>query len=114
MWLAPFVNPKAELNLINGRHFRCNTIVISFEKPLIFSAVKFWNYAKTPARGVRELEIYLDDRIIYKVIIKILNLIVKFQTNIPCRVTSKKHLLKKIFHLLQIHWQLQFSLHAQH
>lgn len=29
-------------------------------------ALRLWNYSKTPKRGVRELSVYLDGRLIYK------------------------------------------------
>lgn len=38
-----------------------------FEKPVIISAIEMWNYSKSPLRGVKEIEIYLDDKLIYKV-----------------------------------------------
>jgi hypothetical protein len=34
---------------------------------LAISAIEFWNYSKTPSRGVREIEIILDDNLIFKV-----------------------------------------------
>jgi len=30
------------------------------------SAVRLWNYSKTPSRGVHEFEIVLDDKQIYR------------------------------------------------
>ena len=58
MWLAPYVNIKEN---------KFNTIYILFEGQVIVSAINIWNYTKTPNRGVREVEISLDDKIIYKV-----------------------------------------------
>lgn len=32
------------------------------------SQIDIWNYSKDPERGVREIEIILDEKIIYRVI----------------------------------------------
>ena len=33
----------------------------------MISAINFWNFAKNPDRGSREIELYLDDNLIYQV-----------------------------------------------
>lgn len=45
-------------------------IYFGSEKPYILGAIRFWNYSKTPARGVHELAISFDDRVIFKVKVK--------------------------------------------
>ena len=53
-WLAPFTpgSPQA--------------ITVDFGgTPAILAALRFWNYAKDPARGAKEVEAYLDDRLVY-------------------------------------------------
>jgi len=53
-WLAPF-NPGTP-----------QAITVNFgETPVILAALRLWNYAKDPARGAKEVEVYLDDRLVY-------------------------------------------------
>lgn len=68
MWLAPFLHERRDEGVFKTQR---NEIIISFDKPIILSCAKFWNYSKTPERGVRELEIYVDDSIIYRVTISL-------------------------------------------
>mmetsp|Transcript_45163 Transcript_45163/g.76057 ORF Transcript_45163/g.76057 Transcript_45163/m.76057 type:complete len:256 (+) Transcript_45163:2-769(+) len=53
MWLAPFGSGKP------------NFIYLIFEEPVAVSRMEFWNYAKTPDRGVKDLMVWADDILIY-------------------------------------------------
>ena len=44
-----------------------NEIHINFKKLTKISYIDIWNYAKTPQRGVQEIEIYFDGYLLYKV-----------------------------------------------
>ena len=63
MWLAPMVNKK------HAQHSG-NTIFIFFDSPVSLSRVTFWNYSKTPSRGVREFEIFVDDVLVFHGVMK--------------------------------------------
>lgn len=68
MWLTPCtaIN-KANLEYKKKKSPPFNVVYLIFEKPISISCINFWNYSKTPNRGVREVEIFLDENIIYKV-----------------------------------------------
>jgi len=63
MWLAPLLVDRRDEGVFKVDH---NEIIITFDKPKIISCIKFWNYSKTPSRGVREVEIFCDDLVIYR------------------------------------------------
>jgi protein JBTS26 len=42
-------------------------VFVLFDGPVALSMIRLWNYRKTPARGAREISVYLDGRLLYKV-----------------------------------------------
>ncbi|PSC76354.1 N-methyltryptophan oxidase [Micractinium conductrix] len=43
-----------------------NSVVVSLDAPLLLGSLRLWNYAKTPSRGVQQLEVYLDEQLVWK------------------------------------------------
>jgi len=58
MWLAPLVRHPP------------NSIELVFDEPTRISCVHFWNYSRTPARGARDIELYVDDLLVYQGILR--------------------------------------------
>ena len=56
-WLTTFVKFDKSL--------QTNIIIVEFKDPVILGVVNIWNYTKTHHRAVKEMEIYLDDNIIF-------------------------------------------------
>ena len=54
MWLAPFLIDRA------------NFIFVFLDEPITISRIVVYNYTKTSTRGVKELEILVDDVIVYR------------------------------------------------
>eukprot|EP00887_Chlorella_sp_A99_P000656 scaffold5.g656.t1 len=44
----------------------CNVVEVALDAPALLGALRVWNYARTPARGAREAEVYLDEQLVWK------------------------------------------------
>ena len=63
IWLAPYIYRKGQDKTMIEK----NTIYISFADPTMISNINIWNYTKTPRRGVKDIEIFFDENLIFKV-----------------------------------------------
>lgn len=68
MWLAPFNNWT-----LYDTDVRPNQVNFTFDSQICLSAMQFWNYGKTANRGAKEIEVLLDDAVIYKGYLRISN-----------------------------------------
>lgn len=71
MWLAPFVNRYFDNE--KQKNEKLNYIFLGFSKPVIVGGISIWNYSKDPNRGAKQIGVYLDDNLIYKVILLFLS-----------------------------------------
>ena len=62
IWLAPLLSDVEKIE--KGRP---NVILLEYSKPTRISGINFYNYVKTPSRGVREIEVFLDSFLLYRV-----------------------------------------------
>lgn len=58
-WLAPRSKHAA------GQHNKANTITVVLPHAVALSKLRLWNYHKNPERGACEIEVLLDDQLIY-------------------------------------------------
>jgi hypothetical protein len=58
MWLTPFTP------------FHPVSVYIVFDWPVALAAIKLWNYSRTPARGVQDMQILLDDVIVWEGVVR--------------------------------------------
>merc|ERR1712196_577235 len=56
MWLAPLADGNSVPNCIE---FVC-------DGPTVVACLRVWNYSRTPGRGVRDVEMYFDDLLVYQ------------------------------------------------
>jgi hypothetical protein len=71
MWLAPFKNTHSHAAASASEKDRDekrepNFVQVILNQPVAVSAVRFWNYAKTPERGVNEFEIEIDGKQVFR------------------------------------------------
>ena len=64
-WLAPRAATLSMMKHEVPDLEACNEVYFVFPQEVRLAAVEFWNYSKTPGRGARELDLSVDDHIIY-------------------------------------------------
>lgn len=70
--MTPYKNTKGHANASasgdkdQAKKREPNYVILLFEQPVAISALRLWNYSKTPARGVNEFELEIDGQKIYR------------------------------------------------
>ena len=82
MWLCPLSSPTAfASSASNGKHNSAHSssnnmrthptnIFILLDEPTKISCLKIWNYSKTASRGAKEIEIFVDDVLVFRGVLK--------------------------------------------
>lgn len=65
-WLSPFIDTTLHSFSIKSPNF----VSFYFDQPEEIGAIQFWNYRKTPNRGVKDFDILIDDVLAYKGVMK--------------------------------------------
>lgn len=68
-WLSPLartMDERMNIEEIGGVKYITNSLYFLFDKPIILSYIKIWNYHKTPKRGAKDIEIWMDNTLLYK------------------------------------------------
>lgn len=58
MWLTPFTQNSEVL------------IYAYFDVPVSISVIKFWNYLRTPDRGAKDIQIFMEDHLIWQGVLR--------------------------------------------
>ena len=71
IWLTPYKNTKGHSSTSssekdNAKKREPNFVTLLFEQPVAISALRIWNYSKTPARGVNEFELEIDGKKVFR------------------------------------------------
>ncbi|CAM9286557.1 unnamed protein product [Heterosigma akashiwo] len=64
-WLAPLARTYHRAGRTGVAPFDVNLVYVLLDRPAALSKVRLWNYGKTPARGAREVSLWLDGRLLY-------------------------------------------------
>lgn len=59
IWLTAFPHPGAVTDSYVD-------VLLMFPEPVAIGMIRIWNYAKTPSRGAFEMEMYLDESLVYR------------------------------------------------
>mmetsp|Transcript_5505 Transcript_5505/g.15335 ORF Transcript_5505/g.15335 Transcript_5505/m.15335 type:complete len:1697 (+) Transcript_5505:302-5392(+) len=69
-WLAPVAGSSPDIPVATaaggGPEALVNCLSICLDRPIMLAGLRLWNYAKNPLRGAQEIEVMLDDLMIYK------------------------------------------------
>jgi hypothetical protein len=68
MWLAPLAQVGGPVTKVTeGSQSTCvpNTVFVLFDEPVQIGLIRLYNYSKTPSRGVKGIEIYVDDVLVF-------------------------------------------------
>lgn len=63
MWLAPLA--QLGVKKPSGEAPVPNTIFVLFDEPIVVGLIRLYNYSKTPSRGAKAIEIFVDDVLVF-------------------------------------------------